>query len=101
MNTVTELEGASILRSLSLRTSAETALANTKQSASLFVVCVSAACNAVTFAFIAARHEPMFLAIIGGVAGAALTFGAFGYGESRRLRRRLEAVLTIYRGNVA
>ena len=101
MSTVTELEGASLLHSVALRTSAQEALLKTERSASLFVVCINVACSAAVVAFLAARSEPMFLAIVGGTAGAALALGAASFGESRRLRRRLEAILVLSRGTVA
>ena len=97
MNTVTEMEGINTLRSLAKSTVAEDVLKKTEWSPSLLIVLFSAACSGGTFALLAARPEPMFAAIVGSVAGAALSLSAFSLGESRRLRRRLEAVLALNR----
>ncbi|MGZ5180535.1 MAG: hypothetical protein ACXWC6_13485 [Ramlibacter sp.] len=97
MTPATELEAASALRSVALRASAEDTLARTARPLHPLVACVVVVCCAGTFAFGAARAVPVFQVLVDGAAGAALAFGALAFGESMRLRRRLDAALLLSR----
>jgi phosphate/sulfate permease len=97
MNTITDLEGTRLLRSAAQRSAAQDVLQSTDRTIGLPMAFLSVACTAATFALLAARPEPMFHALVGGVAGAALSLGALAFGESRRLSRRIEAVIAVAR----
>jgi len=97
MSTVSDLERAELLRSVALRSDAEDALQKTSKCPGLLVTLINVSCTAATFALLAARPEPIFHIVFGGVAGAALSLGALAFRESRRLSRRLEAAITVAR----
>lgn len=95
MSTVSDLEKVELLRSLALQSAAQEALQKTSKSPGLLVTLINVLCTAATFAFVAARPEPIFHMIVAGVAGAAFSLGALAFHESRRLSRRMEAALTV------
>ena len=98
MNTITELDGAKLVQTAAKQSAAQDVLRSTDRNISLFMAIVSVACTAGTFALLAVRPEPIFHALAGGVAGAGLSLSAMAFGESRRLSRRIEAVLATTRG---